>query len=121
MSDFTPGDYKTRGGRDAKVLGIVPEPTATDFPLLGAVWECGEWRSTCWTKDGHRNPNATVSSRDLVKPPREWWAAMWTGPTGIEHLSRLCDARDDAQKDLDGFQAPLRAIALVKVTEVSDE
>jgi hypothetical protein len=118
MSDFPPGDYKTRSGRDAKVLGIVPEPTETDFPLLGATLECGEWKSTCWTKDGRRNPNGTVSSRDLFRPPREWWATVWKDAIGVLHMNHLHDTLAEAQDELCG---KTHFVCHVKITEVIDE
>ena len=50
---FSPGEYKTRDGRTARVVFQVSEPNTARYPLVGEVRHGnGDWGTTTWAENG---------------------------------------------------------------------
>jgi len=77
--EFKPGKYKTRDGRCAVVLGMMPEPFQSAFRLCGGILQGhGVWSTASWKACGHYRACGDCGS-DLMPPITTRWAGVY-GP-----------------------------------------
>ena len=128
MTDWKPGPVKLKGGYDAVILGVIPEPRA-DVKYVGYMTnENGCHRPLRWSDKGYRWPvrwNCYGSERnddlDLVPPERHRWGNVFPCP-GNKDLSEFTAVwYDDKDKAMSQFGPVFRLHETVRGDAASYE
>lgn len=98
--------YRTRDGREVKLLHRVPEGWPTEYPWHGIV----DGRRLTWTDHGLPNLDDSPNDEDLieVREPREWVLSVKPGTLKVSEIYE-----DEGPLDLHGWER-------VRVREIID-
>ena len=89
---FSPGEYKTRDGRTARVVFLISEPNDARYPLVGEVKNTnGEWAETKWCANGDFLVGVKarqLTCLDLIPPEQRQHTTVKVcrGPLGLDDL-----------------------------------